>query len=374
MPDLPSITRRSDGRFCATLQLHGKRRYVYGSTEREVRAKLSTLMRRTAISGILPTPGPRTVGNLLDAWLDACRPTLKPRTIATYEEVARRYVRPTLGGVKLARLEPTHVQALYTDLADRKLARAPSQVHTVLHRAFRVGVLWGWLDANLCDRIIPPQYHAPRVEMWTPEQAADFLAATAQDRHGPLFAFLIYTGARIGEATALTWDDVDGGRVTIRRAAHRIGRAWVVSAPKTEAGKRTISLTAEPLSALRTERARQAARRLRAGEAWRDRGLVFANDRGGVLHASMVAHALRDACDRLGLPRLSPHKLRHLSASLLLAANVPLPNVSRRLGHAHSGITARIYSHVVRPDDDAAAALDRALSPREGRGDAASAE
>jgi integrase len=90
--------------------------------------------------------------------------------------------------------------------------------------------------------------------------------------------------------------------------------------------------------------------------------LVFANDHGGILHPSMVAHALRAACDRLELQRLTPHGLRHLSASLLLSQNVPLPNVSRRLGHANSGITARIYGHAVVDDGLAADALTRALA------------
>ena len=72
-------------------------------------------------------------------------------------------------------------------------------------------------------------------------------------------------------------------------------------------------------------------------------------------------------CRRLDVPPLTPHGLRHLSASLLLAENVPLPNVSRRLGHANPGITARIYSHVVRSDEHAADALERLLSsPTEG--------
>lgn len=231
-------------------------------------------------------------------------------------------------------------------------------------------MLWGWLGANPCDRVIPPRYRAPRVQVWTAEQTSHFLASTLDARHGPLFAFLTYTGARIGEATALTSADVDEGRVTIRAAVHRIEREWVTSAPKTEAGRRVVNLFAAAQDVLRVEWVRQAERRLRAGAAWTDRGLVFSNDQGNVLHPSMVAHALRDACDRVGLPRLTPHKLRHLCASLLLAENVPLPNVSRRLGHAHPGITARVYAHVVRGDEDAAKALERVLMPRDRERDA----
>ena len=113
---------------------------------------------------------------------------------------------------------------------------------------------------------------------------------------------------------------------------------------------------------IRLERARQAERRLRSGESWQDRGLVFCTRGGNFIFRAEVAAALRSACDRLNLPRLTPHGLRHQSASLLLAESVPLPNVSRRLGHTNPAITARIYSHVVRADVQAADALERLLS------------
>jgi integrase len=65
--------------------------------------------------------------------------------------------------------------------------------------------------------------------------------------------------------------------------------------------------------------------------------------------------------DKLGLKPLTPHGLRHPCASLLFSENVPLPNVSTRLGHADPSITARIYSHVVKADHEAADALERMI-------------
>src|SRR5215216_3945583 len=105
MPERTAITQRTDGRFVATIQVHGKRRFVYGRSERDVRAKLADLQRQTIVAGMLPTPGNRTVNDLLDAWLSVCRTTLKPRTVKNYTETARLYVRPGLGHLKLARLE-----------------------------------------------------------------------------------------------------------------------------------------------------------------------------------------------------------------------------------------------------------------------------
>jgi len=86
------ITLRSDGRWCGTLQVGGVRRYVYGKTEREAKKKLAELERQASVVG-LADPGKRTVGDLLDHWLEIVRPTLKARTVADYESLCRRYIR-----------------------------------------------------------------------------------------------------------------------------------------------------------------------------------------------------------------------------------------------------------------------------------------
>jgi len=362
MPEQYRITRRADGRFVGTHQANGTRRFVYGRTESEVRRKLTELQRQTVIVGAVPTPGKRNVNDLLDAWLDAARATLKPKTIVGYEDTARWYIRPTLGAVKLTRLEPARVQALYAHLTSLGHVRIPAQAHAVLHRACRLGVLWGWLVANPCDRVLPPKYKAPRKKVWTVEQTVAFLGGVADDRYGPLFTFLALTGARLSEALALRWEDIEGDTLTIRRSVQRLRGEWVPTTPKTDAGERTLVIPARLVAAIRVEKLLQNARRLRIGAEGCDEGLVFSTIRGKPLYKGCVAKALRVACERLGLPPLTPHGLRHLSASLLLSENVPLPNVSQRLGHADPSITARIYSHVVRPDRRVADLLDQLVA------------
>jgi integrase len=47
------------------------------------------------------------------------------------------------------------------------------------------------------------------------------------------------------------------------------------------------------------------------------------------------------------LPRIRLHDLRHTSASLALAAGVPIKVVSDRLGHSSTAITSDLYTHVI---------------------------
>jgi len=56
------------------------------------------------------------------------------------------------------------------------------------------------------------------------------------------------------------------------------------------------------------------------------------------------------------LPHARLHDLRHVHATILLLAGVPVHVVADRLGHADASITLRVYAHVLH--DDAARVAD----------------
>jgi integrase len=358
------ITKRKDGRWQAALVVNCKRRIVYGRTKAEARKKLAELRQQVARTGTLPEPGRRTVADLLEAWLEVAAQSLKPATLESYRDVARLHIIPAIGGVKLSKLEPLHLQKLYTHLERHGKRRTGQKCHALLHRAFRIATLWGWLAENPAARVLRPRYTPQRRELWTAEELAAFLAGTREHWLHPLWTLAIATGARLGELLALGWDDVDLQAQTARicKTLHRIGHEWVFTEPKTRSAVRVITLPPEAISALRKQKAQQSAWRLRAGPEWQDHGLVFSGLHGQPLCQSTVNHALRRECLRLGIHVLSAHSLRHLHASLLLAEGLPLPEVSRRLGHANPNITATIYAHAISTEDMAAQAIGRVLS------------
>ena len=64
-----AIVKRKDGRWQGSLQVDGKRRTVYGKTEREARAKLRELQREAENTDGLPVSERHTLNELLDAWV-----------------------------------------------------------------------------------------------------------------------------------------------------------------------------------------------------------------------------------------------------------------------------------------------------------------
>lgn len=356
-----TVYKRGD-RWEGALQVDGVRRRVSGRTRAETLARLAELKAQARdAGGRLPDPGDRSVGDLLDQWLAANASRWKARTLSDNTRLAVKALAP-LRGIRLDRLEPAVVQGLVNGLLAEGKGRTAQVALARLRQALDLGVAWGWLASNPAARVVRPRHRAERKELWTPEELARFLRSDPR----PLHRFLLTTGCRVGEALALRWEDLslDATPPTARveRTGQHLGSQWVVSTPKTAAGRRTISLPQDLVAALRGHRARQAETRLRAGGTWEDHGLVFCGATGRPLHASAVGKGLKGACARLGIRPVSPHGLRHLHASLLLDQGLSLPEVSRRLGHANPAITAQVYSHVVRGDDRAAtAAIERAL-------------
>lgn len=365
-----SITQRQDGRWQASLQVDGHRRTVYGKTRQEVAGKLEALKRQASQAGALPEPGKRTLNDLLDAWLEVKAPTLKPRTLADYRDICERYLRPALGPLRLSKLTPDRIERLYARYQAEGKSRTALKCHRALAQALALAVRWGWLEANPCDRAQAPRHRYRRPQPWTVEQVQAFLNGTKEHWLYPLWLTLIATGCRLGEAMALTWADVDleAGTLTIAKSAQRIGGQRVVSGPKTQAGIRTITLPKEVLAALRDWRSTQEAQRLWLCPNWQGGDFIFTTPKGLPLGGTTAAHALQRECRRLGLPPMTPHGLRHLHASLLLAAGLPVPLVSKRLGHANPGVTMAIYAHALGKDDRAATeAISRALDGKGGQ-------
>jgi integrase len=201
---------------------------------------------------------------------------------------------------------------------------------------------------------IPPVWLDRAEQIEALLDAADELDRQAQAKRGPVFwrallATLVYAGLRIGELAALQWRDVDlaGNRLMVRES-------------KTDAGVRQIDL----LPALRDELTAHKAQAPSAEPS----GYVFATATGtepkqGNIRRRVLDNAIELANEKLTkagdvpLPDgLTPHKLRHTYASILVVLGVDPGSVMDQLGHTDPGFTLRVYCHGMRRD---AAAKER---------------
>jgi len=99
---------------------------------------------------------------------------------------------------------------------------------------------------------------------------------------------------------------------------------------------------------LKMHRERQGQTRIKAGEGWHERGLVFCNRHGEfIVEWWYTVVVFRRLLAEAGLPRMRFHGLRHSMATILFAAGVHPKVVQERLGHSSITITLDTYSHVL---------------------------
>lgn len=107
---------------------------------------------------------------------------------------------------------------------------------------------------------------------------------------------------------------------------------------------------------LKRHRKKQVAERLRAGDQWRDTGLVFATEFGGMVDPQQLLRAVKAAAKAVGVEAVTPHSLRHSAATMWLESGTHIKAVSDLLGHSSISITGDVYGHT--SDDTARRAVD----------------
>jgi integrase len=337
--------------------------------EGRVKARRGEYIDRTRVS----------VTEYLDDWIDSHAMEIKPRTLLDYRACIRLYVTPRIGHLPIQAVRPSTITKLYRDLLTsggrngQPLAVATvTHLHAVLRKAFRDAVIVDELiGSNPVERAKRPrvQAHKPGT-VWTIAQLRVFLATAKQHRLFAFFHVAAYTGARRGELLNLRWTDVDleAKKITIT------GSTAVISGERvngtTKSGRtRVVTIEDETVAVLRQRKADQAAEQLQAGDSWRgtNDGYVFTTGWGEPIYPDTVTSLMTKlirAHNQAGsqgsspkdqLPHARLHDLRHLHATTLLLSGIPVHVVAARLGHADPAITLRVYAHVIRSAETAAA-------------------
>jgi integrase len=356
----------------------GKRRQVRRSlkgTKRDAEQLLVRLLHDRDHGITQPVEHLTVRDYLVDRYLPHVQAHREARTYLTARDICVKHLIPALGNLRLAKLRAADIQAYY----DRKLtsgrldgrgglsAASVQRHHQVLHAALRHAADLDLIPRNPADRAKAPVKDRKEFRALTPTEAEALLRAADAAGFGAIIRVALWTGLRLGELLGLRWSDIDlGARVlSVQQTVQEIaGQGLVLKAPKTHRSRRAVDLSPLTIAVLTEHRQRQMEARLKAGPAYQDYNLVFANSLGMPTGPSNLKRAFRGIVRRAGIGHVRLHDLRHTHASLMLASGEHLKVVSDRLGHASVAITGDLYSHVA-PGLGRAAAdrLDRLFEP-----------
>lgn len=347
---------------------------TFHGTKREAQRARAALM----VGTVDERGSEHSVAYLLERYLtERCAAKLADSTLVHYRYRVHSRLIPAFGHLQLRKLTAGHLQDFYDALT--KAGRQPSDVrqyHAIMRGALNYAKQHGWVASNVALDADPPkigdsELHPPAIDV-----VLDLIDLAAKTR--PEFAVflrvVIATGARRGEVCALRWSDFNGPVVKIsRNIVDGLGRGI---APKEKGTKthavRTFRVDDETAELL-ADHARRMQRRAEAGghTIGKD-AFVFSHEPDGskcwrpeytTLIFRRLVQKLRDDGKLAEGQRVRLHDLRHAAATLLIDSGVPLPTVSRRLGHRRQSTTIDIYvHHRDERDQEAADVTGRALT------------
>ncbi len=359
-------------------EFSGRRRRVtrrIRGSRRDAERELTRLL-RDLDAGEWADPGRLTLGRYLEErWLPHAATRVRHSTHVRYAGLVRTHIVPRIGRVKLAKLRPAHCQAVLDAMtAAGQSSASVLQAHRVLSSALRQAVRWQVLATNPAAGATPPRVERRHLEVPDAPAVRRLLEEARETESFVPLLIAAATGMRRGEVLGLRWRDVDLGAAKARVVAtlQRVRGELVFVPPKTDQGRRTISLPPFAVEALRGHRKAQNERRLLLGEAWSDLGLVVDRGDGLPLDPDTFTHAFERFAERAGIraPKTKTrpahganlHSLRHAYATTMLLSGVHPKVVSEALGHSNVAFTMRVYQHVLPSmGEQAAAAIEAAL-------------
>jgi len=278
---------------------------------------------------------------------------IRASTVASYLSKLKhlQHRRPAL---LLTDTRPEHLTGLYAEMRREGLGpRTVRYLHVIIRKGLDDAVRQGLLGANPAAAAMPPSAKAaaaPERTIWTEAEGRRFANWTGvPDNRRACWMLALNTGLRRGELAGLQWADIEDDTMRIERSRVTVNSRTETAKPKTERSRRTVVLSPDTVTAVKSWRVKQAETFLSiglgGGAVWfatnaklrpsppDDLSHRWKHDATAALQAGIVDSYM------------TLHDARHWHASQLVAAGVDMRTIADRLGHVDPGFTLRTYGH-----------------------------
>lgn len=361
-----SISKRPDGRWWARITLgkdeNGKqiRRAFYGESRAEVQAQLTETLNEIN-QGTYFEPSGVLFEDWIKKWLEEYKkPSIKPSSYDNYVYLMQGYIIPELGQYPLKDLQTHMIQKLIAGMTSKERGYSTiEKTVRLIKGSLNQAIKNDMLKKNVALGVVMPQITERTRRSFSADEQARFIDAAQQDSEGGLFLLILSTGLRLGEATALTWSDIDfeKGQLFVNRTQVTYrdfdnpddGNIVTTNAPKTKASKRKIPLFPHTVDLLKELRQKQEDEKARTGVRF-EQGWIFCDGLGEMYKRGAAWRIFRRIAKDAGVYQdTSPHCLRHTFATRGLESGISPKVMQELLGHAHMKTTSDQYTHVM-PD------------------------
>lgn len=351
-----NIYKRKDGRWEGRYVKgrDGKKAiygYVYSKSYSEVKKQL--ILKRAEYAREENKPSALSTkdapfAELSEMWLRSMQASVKESTWIKYRNILKCSIIPRLGNTNLSQIDYSVVSALCNDLmefggkdqsglADKTVADALSLTKSVIKYASRMKYL---TDRTALDVFVKVK-NAPLRVLSVQEQQILISELTEElDFTGLGIYICMFTGIRIGELCALTWDDIslENNMIHIHRTMQRIQTpdsekktAILISEPKSHSSIRDI-----PIAGTLHEKLIQQTIK---------EGYVLTGAKNKYVEPRTMQNRFKSIADRCSIQDAHFHTLRHTFATRCIEVGFDVKSLSEILGHANVSITLNRYVH-----------------------------
>lgn len=373
------------------------------ATKKDAETALAKAINEYNNAGQVFEPSEISVSDYLDFWFDNyCKMNLKYNTQIGYLGIIENHLKPTFGTYKLKALNSACIQEYINNLKLKSYSKSSVVgIISTLSGALNYAIEpLHYIQYNPCDRIKYPKYIKNSkkdvryiIEPETFQQITNRFPETSQFYIPLMIGY--YTGLRISETFALTWNDIDlknrtitVNKITVKRnfgadvrkaASKKNGKkleksSWYFGTPKTFTSNRTVKFGETLYNALVYAKKQKNINRMKYGEYFTEHYLKTETDEKGepMQRIIPVSRALQCAlpsadmvCVRENGEYVSTdsfkycarvihyelriafnyHSLRHTHATFLIEAGANVKDVQERLGHTNIETTLNTYVH-----------------------------
>lgn len=366
-----TIYLRKDGRWYGAVQNgyneNGKPKMitVYGKTEAEAKRKLKEKIKLINSNGLIlqnSTVKNITVEEYCTNWLKNVKINeLKPSSYDRKEATLLNQVYPLIGMLQLSQLSIDDVQEMVNQLKAKELSYSSiKKAYEAINECCKYAIIRGDLQKNPCLGVSLPKnlkhqdgdikfFTEKQIELLLKQAMMTYDNGKNKYRLGCGIQLLLYTGLRIGEALALTWEDVDFENKTIRinknlkQVKNRDNNSQIKykiiiqDSAKTNSSSRIVPLNNKALEALHYIKKNTGQYKY-----------VFSTQTGNNIYARAYDTMFRKIQRNCEFKEIyGVHALRHTFASLLFKKGVDIKTVSEILGHKDVSVTYNTYIHLI---------------------------
>lgn len=222
---------------------NGKKRIVYTQTfngRKKEAERLEEKLKEKYQGNILKDN--MLFSTLIDEWLAYKKDKVTIKTYEAYKLYSSKYIGNGLGHLKLKNITPVILNAFYKDIKDNtKLSeKTQKELYNIITNIFNIAIKWGYVKSNPNNLVEHIKVHKKEIEYYTPEQVQELLKCIEDEkikqtpfiyaRNKALLYLSIDSGARRGEITGLTWNDIDIDEhsMNINKITQYAPRIWYI--------------------------------------------------------------------------------------------------------------------------------------------------